>query len=199
MELADVPDQRPDRDRVLEQTAEIGVMAGAGAGSAAERARHRLREQKAAHDRGQRRVVDLAGEMLEESLELLAVAIGGRQELGRIGLCRLEPAHVLELGDERSAEARNPPAHLDRIAAIESRADPVGVAKDAGGDGAGAIAELEREIDRAVACGEPVLAGAGVATAEDLPGGQVRNRCAVEGAGGLDAPMFTAGPDGGVA
>ena len=39
-----------------------------------------------------RRVVDLAGQVLEETLQLLHRAVGGRQELGRIEGAGLDPA-----------------------------------------------------------------------------------------------------------
>ena len=48
--------------------------------------------------------------MLEEALQLLAVAVGGGQELGRVDRLRLEPADVLELGDQLAAEALDPAA-----------------------------------------------------------------------------------------
>ena len=44
--------------------------------------------------------MDLADQVLEEALELVDRAVGGGQELGRVEVARLDPAHVIELGDE---------------------------------------------------------------------------------------------------
>ena len=92
MQLADLAHQRRHGDRVLDQAADIGVVAGAGAGRAAELGGDRLGEEHPLDHLAQRRVVDLARQVLEEALELLGVAIGGGQELGRVELGRLDRA-----------------------------------------------------------------------------------------------------------
>ena len=75
--------------------------------------------------------MDLADQVLEEALELLDRAVGGGQELGRVEAPRLEPADVVELGDQLAAEALDLAARGDRVAGLEAQPDPVGVAEDA--------------------------------------------------------------------
>ena len=170
VELADVPDQRPDRDRVLEQAAEVGVMAGARAGRPPELARQRLGEQHTLHDPAERRVVHLAGKVLEEARQLLVVAVRARQVGGRVNRLRVESADVVDLGHQLAAEALDPARHPDRVAPLEARGEPIDVAEGARGDRAGPVPQLQREIGGAVARREPVLAHAGVVAPKALPG-----------------------------
>ena len=78
VELADVADQGPDRDRVLEQPAEIRVVTGAAARGSAEFTRHRLGEEDSLHHLAQPLVVNLPRQMLEEALQLVAVPVRAR-------------------------------------------------------------------------------------------------------------------------
>src|SRR5262249_26041846 len=64
MKLAAVADQRPDRNRVLEQPAEIRVMASPGAGRAPELARDGLREEDSLDDLAELLIVDLTSQVL---------------------------------------------------------------------------------------------------------------------------------------
>ena len=75
------------------------MVAAAGAGRAAEVGRDRAAEEHRLDHAAQRLVVDLARQVLEKALELVADAVGGGQELGRVEAARLEPAQVLDLGD----------------------------------------------------------------------------------------------------
>ena len=77
--------------RVLDQPAEVGVMARAGAGRAPEIGAERVVAEEAVEQGAQVRVVDLAAEVLEEAVELLQVAVGDRQELGGVGRGLLGP------------------------------------------------------------------------------------------------------------
>ena len=90
--------ERRDRDGVLEQAAEVGVVAGARARRAAQRRPQlRVAEQRV-EQRAVAGVGDLAGEVLEEAVELVEVAVGDRQEaapgrrprppIGRRARCR---------------------------------------------------------------------------------------------------------------
>ena len=104
MQRAQLERHRRDRDGVLEQAAEVGVVArpARAAPAAARRAapaaagsEHGARRisarscavaEQALEQRLQPRVIDLAREVLEEAFELVEVAVGGRQEAGRVGL-----------------------------------------------------------------------------------------------------------------
>ena len=149
MELAELADQRPHGDRVLEQAAEVGVVAGAGAWGAAEVGGDRAARAGAARHRPQQgRVVDLARQVLEEALELLDRAIGGGQELRRVerpGLQALARRRARRPARRESARAR--PRTRDRVAALEAQADAVGLAEHPGGQRAGAVAQLERRYE----------------------------------------------------
>ena len=145
--------ERRDGHRVLEQPAEVGVVARARAG-----ARRKLRAE-APRRRGtksssppQVRVVDLAREVLEEAVELLHVAVRHGQELG--GIARLRSARAdraqrrpgARRGSARPARSRH------EVAALELAREEVRVAKGAAGDRAGAVAQLDAR-DRALRCG----------------------------------------------
>src|SRR4029450_6269946 len=116
MELADLADQGGNGDRVLEQPTDVGVVAGTRAGGAAKLGRDRLAEQTPLDDRSEGRVVDLAAQVLEEALELLGVAIGGRQKAGRIELRLIDRLDLLELGHELAPEALHIAPDANRVA-----------------------------------------------------------------------------------
>jgi hypothetical protein len=113
--------------------------------------------------------VDLADEMLEESLELLDRSVGGGQEVGRIEAARLEPRGVVELGHELAAIALHLPPGGDRVAALEAQPDPVGVAEDTGGNRSRSVAQAQGEIRGPGARREALLLRARVAALEPLP------------------------------
>ena len=132
VELAEVADQRPHGDGVLEQAAEVGVVAGAGARGAAEVGGDRAAQQEALDRPQQGRIVDLAREVLEEALELLDRSVGGGQELRRVVRPGLQALDVVQLGDHLAAEALDSPAYADRVAALEPKPDAVGLAEHPG-------------------------------------------------------------------
>jgi hypothetical protein len=130
--------------------------------------------------------VDLARQVLEKALQLLAVAVGGGEKLLGVGLLRLEPPHVVELQSQLAPKALGAAPNLDWIAALESRADSVGLAEHPRPDRAAAIAQLQRQVGGAVAGHLAVLANAGVATRERHPRGQFSDlRSVVIARGGL--------------
>ena len=88
MQLGALERQRADRDRVLQQPAEVGVVAGARARRAAPLGAQRVVAEQPLEQRAVARVVDLAREVLEEAVELVDVAVGDRQERRRIGRSR---------------------------------------------------------------------------------------------------------------
>ena len=72
--------ERRHRGHVLEQPAEVGVVAVARAGCAPERGAQLHVGQQRVEQRPVAGVVDLRGEVLEEAVELVHVAVGDRQE-----------------------------------------------------------------------------------------------------------------------
>ena len=173
MQLAGLERERRDRDRVLEQAAEVGVVAGARARRAAPLgAQRRVLEQRL-QQRAVAGLVHLAHEVLEEPVELVEVAVGDRQERRGVGaLGALDRAHVdLQL----VAEALDPALHAHEVAAVEAPAEQVGVAEHARRQRARAVAQLQRQVRRARARRQAVLAGARV-DAGDLVAGAQRAR-----------------------
>ena len=130
----------------------------ARAGRAPERAPEHVVAQEEVEQRPQRRIVHLPGQVLEEAVQLVEVAVRHGQELRRIGVAGVGAAHRAELGLELVPEALDPARHLHQVALLELPGDEVGVAEDAGRQRAGAIAQLEREVGRARAGGQPILA-----------------------------------------
>ena len=84
VENAGLVRERADRHGVLEQPAEVGVVARPGAGRAAQLGAERLVAEEGVDQGAQVGVVHLAREVLEEAVELVEVAVGGRQELRRV-------------------------------------------------------------------------------------------------------------------
>ena len=162
---------------------EIGVVAPLGAGRAAELRGVRAFEDEPGRHGAQSVVMDLGDEVLQEALELLHRAIGRGQERSGVEGARLHPLDVIELRDEVAAEALDPALDLNGVARLEAKADAVGLAKDAGGERAAAVAKLEREVGRAVLGGQAVLAHARERARKALPGPQVGNLRRVAGRG----------------
>jgi hypothetical protein len=143
VKLADLADEGPDCDGVLQQPADVGVMSGPGAGCPPEPARHRLREQDPLDHLAERRVVHLARQVLEEALQFCCVAVGGREEEGRVEVALRDRLDVLDLRDQLAAETLDLAQDPDRIAALEPRAEAVDVPKGAGRDRSAAVAQLQ--------------------------------------------------------
>src|SRR5918992_1508855 len=131
VEGAGLERERGDGDRVLEQAAEVGVMAGAGAGGAAELGAEARVAQERVEERAQVGVVDLARQMLEKPVELVEIAICDGQELGGGGGSGNGAAGRAELHLELVPEALDPTGHPDQIAALELTGQEVGVAERA--------------------------------------------------------------------
>ena len=176
MQRAGLEGERRDGDRVLEQAAQVGVVAAARAGRAAKVGAEALVAEERVEQRAQVRVVDLAGEVLEEAVELLDVAVGDRQELGRVGRALLGAPDRGQLDLQLVAKALDAAAHADQVAALELAGEEVGVAERTPGDGAGAVAQLDRQVGAPVAGGEPVLARAREDALDLAPGSQFGHR-----------------------
>ena len=148
---------RGDGDRVLDGAAGVGVVAvdrhrrlpheAAGSG----RRRRRPRRARAACES-----CDLAGQELEEALQVLRVAAGAGHVDQRVaGLDALDRAD-----DDLDAAAvlLDRAEHAHRVALREAAVEQRHVVEADGADAAGAIAELEREERRAGARAPQVLA-----------------------------------------
>src|SRR5436190_9292021 len=199
VKLAELADESADRHGVLEQPAEVGVMADARAGRASEVLRHRAAEQQALDRTAKRWVVDLPRQMFEETFELLRRPVGRRQELSRIERPRLETLDVVELGDHLAAKPLHAATYPHRAAPPEAKPDPVGLAEHARRKGAGAVPQLERQVRAPVSRGQPVLSQTAESAVEAMTRPQLRDgRDALGsglGSGGLHASMVTPGPD----
>src|SRR5450755_287762 len=194
MQLAEVVGKRGDRDGVLEQAAEVGVMAGAGAGRPAPGGPERLIDEQRIEQCAVAAVEDLGDEMLEEAVELVEVAVGGGQEVGRIGLAVGGARDLRHLEHEIVAEALDAAGDADEVAALEAAGQGVGVLEGAGGHNRGAIAELEGQVGGPGTGREAVLARAGEHAVDALAGAQSaeQNRGRI---GRTHTPMMYGGSD----
>src|SRR5919108_739544 len=117
---------------------------------------------------------DLAGEELEEPVELVRVAPERGGQLGGVlALRRLDGAH-LEL--QAVSEAVDPAEHTDGVALREASVEQLDVAPDARLDPAARIDELEREVRRARARAEALLLRDRVDTVDDAVLLELRDR-----------------------
>ena len=99
---------------------------------------------------------DLAGEEVEEALQLVRVAPERRRQLDRVGvLGRLDCAHV-EL--ELVAVALHAAQDAHGVALGEAAVEEIDVVPDAALDAAAAVDELEREVVGAGPRAQPPLA-----------------------------------------
>src|SRR5262245_37609597 len=144
MELCDLTADRRDPDRVLEEPASVTVMAVDGRRQRAEPGTQIVVADEPSDGRLQARMRDLAGEELEEALELVSVAAHARRERLRIEvLDRLERAD-LEL--QPVPEPVDAAEHPHRVALVEPAVEEIDVAPDARLDAPAGIDELQREV-----------------------------------------------------
>jgi hypothetical protein len=176
MKLTELPDERPDRDGVLDQTPDVGVMPGSGAGSPPELGCDRIAEEDSLDDRPERGVVDLAREVLQKALQLLGIAIRRGEKGSGVEIGSLEPRNVLDLDDQLAAKPLDLPGNADRVAPLEARREPIDIPKRPRRDRTGPVPQLQGEIDRAVPGREPVLAHARIDAAEAPSGREFRDR-----------------------
>ena len=121
-------------------------------------------------------VVHLPRQMLEEAVELVEVAVGDRQERGRIGLALGRAADRAQLDLQLVAEALDAAGDAHEVAALEAPGEHVGVAKRPPLHRAGAIAQLDREVGRPGARHQTVLARARKDAVDLLAGAQRGDR-----------------------
>ena len=146
------------------------MVAGSRARGAAPLGAQRGIAQERLEQRAVARVVDLAREVLEEAVELVEVAVGDGEERGGVGVRR--PLDRPHLDLQRVAEALHAALHAHEVAAVEAAAEQVRVAEHARGERARAVAQLEREVGRAGAGGQAVLARARVDAGDVVAGAQ---------------------------
>ena len=164
MNLSDVPADGGDGDRVLEEPARIGVMSVRCSGQDSQPCAKVCVRDEPARERAKLAMRDLAGEELEEPVELVDIAPGFGDEGSRIGLGRLERSH-LEL--EAVAEALHPPQHAHGVALAETFVQQVDVAPDSCVDPAARVDELEGQIGASVAGAKALLPGDSVRAFDD--------------------------------
>ena len=116
---------------------------------------------------------ELAGEELEEAVQLVEVAARRRHERRRILVGGLERPH-LEL--EAVAKPLHPPEHAHGVALGEPLVEELDVAPDPGLDAPARIDELEGEIGAAAAGAQAPLARDGEEPVDDPVLGELRDR-----------------------
>ena len=84
MQRAGLDCERPDGDGVLEQPTEVGVVTAARGGPAPQCRAQRVVAEDTAQQRAVARLADLAGQVLEKTVEFLDVAVCNRQERRRV-------------------------------------------------------------------------------------------------------------------
>jgi uncharacterized protein (DUF1015 family) len=154
VELRRLAAERRDADGVLEQAARVRVV-GLRSRQRPQRRAQRLVRDEAVDGLAQPLVRDLAGQKLEEAVELGRVAAQGRRELGRIGLGRLERTHVKL---EPVAEALHAPEYVHGVTFREAVVEQLDVRPDPSLDPAARVHELERQVRRPASRPPPFLA-----------------------------------------
>ena len=145
VQVAELAREGRHRNRVLEQTAEVRVVAVARAWRAARGCPQLGVGKQRVDQRAVAGVVNLRAEVLEEAIELVHVSVRDRQErlhghlLATIGI-GLGPADVGDLDHQVLAEAFDSPDHGDKVSALEAPGQSVRVAEGTGLHGTGAVA-----------------------------------------------------------
>src|SRR5256714_462314 len=157
VELGRLPTERRDSHRVLEQATGVSVMAFGRGRQRPEPGSYGLVGEETPNRRPQARVRDLSGEKLEEPVQLVGVPAQPGRKRGRVGVLRGLERPDLEL--EPVAVALHSTQHANRVALLEASVQKLDVIPDPSLDPAARIDELEREIRRARAGSQPLLAG----------------------------------------
>jgi uncharacterized protein (DUF1015 family) len=147
-------------DGVLEQAARVSVVpVGTGSRQPAHAVAQRPVREELRNESGQARMGDLAGEELEEAIELADIATQGRREqCGVLVGCRLERSH---LHLEATAEALDPSEHTDGVTFREAPVEKLDVVPHACFDASARIDQLERQIRGSRASAAALLASDG--------------------------------------
>ena len=161
--------QRRDANRVLEQAARVGVVR-LGGGQLSQRLPDLGVAEEPPHERSQAGMRELAGEELEEAVQLVRVAAQPRREARRILLGGLDRAD-LEL--QPVVEALHAPEHAHGVALGEAAVEQLDVVPDPRLDPARRVDQLEQQVRRALPGRPPLLAGDGVDALDRSVGGQL--------------------------
>ena len=172
-----------DRHGVLEQAAEVGVVAAAGAGRAPQLRAERLVVEERGEQRGAARARAPRARGARGSRP--APRCRGRRPAGtrrgprprRARSTRPRPA-------ARRGSARHAPFTRTMSPRSKRPGEEVGVAERARGDRAGAVAQLERQVGRARPRGQAILARAREQAVHLAAGAQLGDRDPVGGARG---------------
>jgi hypothetical protein len=123
------------------------------------------------HRRLQAGVGDLAGEELEEAVELVDVATEGRGERGRI--LDLDGLERPDLELKAVAEALDAAENADGVALAKTAVEKLDVVPDACLDAPARVDQLQREIRSAASCPQLLLAGDRVDPLDDAVFGEL--------------------------
>jgi hypothetical protein len=183
MHVAQLQRHRRHRHGVLEQAAEISVMAREASRSAegsSARGPVQLAAQlailKQALQKGpQPGVIDLPRQMLEETLKLVEIAVADGQELRRVGTGALGARDLVQGDLKLLAEALHAPAYPHKIAALETSPEHVRVTKGPSHDRSRPVAQLYGQIGGSGAGDLALLAHAGEDPVHVLAGAQGRD------------------------
>ncbi len=176
VQLGRLAADRRDPDRVLEQPAGVAVVPVRHRGKEPELPPHRGVAEESVDGCAKPRVRDLAGEELQEAVELVCVPAKRRGELSRVGLRGLDRPD-LEL--EPVTKPLDSPQHVDGVALGEARIEQIDVVPDSCIDSPGWVDELEREIGSARTRAQPLLARHCVRPLDDAVFGQLGERAHV--------------------
>ena len=164
VELGCLAAEGRDGDGVLEEPARVAVVGVGCRGEVAEARAERRVVDEPGDDRLQPGVRELAGEELEEAVQLVEVAPRLGNELRRLDGRGLDGADV-QLKAVPEALDAGEDAH--RVAFPEARVEELDVAPDAALDASRRVHELDREIRAPRAGAQAALAGDGVRAFND--------------------------------
>ena len=95
--------------------------------------------------------------------------LGVRQEIGQFDLLRLDAINLGENDLERALEELNLAGGVEEVAGVEAARDVVAGVPEPGRDAAGAVAQLQMQVRRAVAVRAQLLFGDEVNLVEVVP------------------------------
>ena len=175
MELRGLTTERRDADGVFEEPARIAVMTiGAGGGESPHQRSELVIGEYRPDDAGQAGVDDLAGDELEEPVELVGITAHHRHEIVRVRIwCAFEGAN-LEL--EAPSETLDPTEHPHGVTFREAPVEKLDVVPDACLDATAGVGQLERQVRGAVPRSASLLAGDGEDAVDGPVLGELRDR-----------------------
>src|SRR5262249_53546347 len=140
-------------DDVLQEAADVGVVVSHAGGHAAEAAEEVLVHQEALGERLEGRIADLVerlSELLEQGADVVRCV---RQEVGQLDGRRFDLVEAGEYDLQRALEKLHFAAGPDEVPDVERAENRLAGIPQAGVDGAGAVAQIDLNIEIAVAVG----------------------------------------------